>query len=172
LLSWGRLKSPLSPGVDQAASGSDSPLQFVMYLRNFCLYTNFSPPALIPSQPSRRLHSRFIPVSCPRHSALISFLMSGNYLRHLSMPLNLLTKMFLFYPIFYPIFIMTVYLFVTFSTYIICHATYISLFLYYFIYGKFFIFPLLKIILWFINIWTNNFFYFFNICKIIQNLKW
>lgn len=52
MLSRGRLKSPLSPGVDQAASGSDSPLQFVMYLRNFCLYTNFSPPVLIPSSAS------------------------------------------------------------------------------------------------------------------------
>lgn len=45
----GWLKSPLSPGVEQAASSYDSPLQFVMYLRNFCLYTNFSPPALTPS---------------------------------------------------------------------------------------------------------------------------
>lgn len=118
MLSWGRLKSPLSPGVDQAASGSDSPLQFVMYLRNFCLYTNFSPPALIPSQPSCRLHPRFIPVSCPRHSALISFLMSENYLRHLSMPLNLLTKMFLFYPIFYPIYFYN-------DSMLICHILYL-----------------------------------------------
>lgn len=153
MLSRGRLKSPLSPGVDQAASGSDSPLQFVMYLRNFCLYTNFSPPVLIPSQPPRRLH---IPVSCPRRSALISFLMSENYLRHLSVLLNLLTKIFLFY---YPSSTMTACLFVTLSIFIVCRATYIS-FLYFFIYDKFFIFPLLKIILWFINIWTNNLFGF------------
>lgn len=87
------MKSPLSPGVERAASGYDSPLQFVMYLRNFCLYTNFSPPALTPSRPLRPLPpplppppvplttARFIPR--PRRFALISFLMSENYLHHL-----------------------------------------------------------------------------------------
>lgn len=77
------MKSPLLPSVDQAASSSDSPLQFVMYLRNFCLYTNFSPPALTPHlpRPSPLTTARFIP--CPRRFVLISFLMSENYLCHL-----------------------------------------------------------------------------------------
>lgn len=45
----GVVEEPTFASVEQAASGYDSPLQFVMYLRNFCLYTNFSPPALTPS---------------------------------------------------------------------------------------------------------------------------
>ena len=55
----GRFKSPLLLAANQAPSTSDSPLQFVMYLGNFCLYTNFSP-----SLPSLILPTaRFI--SCP-----------------------------------------------------------------------------------------------------------
>lgn len=106
----GRLKSPLSPGVDQAAS-SDSPLQFVMYLRNFCLYTNFSPPALIPSQTlSRRLQRsvRFIPR--PWRFALISFLMSENYLLHL----HASTLFDQNAPLYHPCLVLTAYLFATF----------------------------------------------------------
>lgn len=60
----------------------ERPLQFVMYLRNFCLYTNFSPPTLHPiSSPSSLITVGFVPR--PWRFAPISFLMSENYLRHL-----------------------------------------------------------------------------------------
>lgn len=73
----------LSPGVSRAhfhslQSTSDSPLQFVMYLGNFCLFTNFSPALTSLSLSFTSDH----PLSSLvlRHFPLISFLMSGNYL--------------------------------------------------------------------------------------------